>query len=372
MDSLDAHSEHGSVGPRNPLQASVLSRRLLSGTGSRKQVWQVALSASSADLGVVPGDSIGVLVPNRPGLVDAVLEALGMHGDEGSPAPQASLREWLRSDRELSIPPARLLRVVGGAGPSHHRTAPADPAQGIDHLPRPDLLDILSDAVAAIGSAAAIKALRPLRPRAYSVSSAAGPAQLTVARLTADWAGRKRVGVASSVLCDARSDDPLRLFALPNPAFHLPADGRPLIMVAAGTGVAPFRGFIQQLAAGAPTRRSWLMYGERTRSHDFIFEDEFRASLAAGILSRMTTVFSRQGDPVRYVHEAIAQHGSDIDDWIRAGARVFVCGSQGVVSNVRDALVAAIGASRGWSPLRAEALVAQLEADGAYLADSFG
>ena len=220
--------------------------------------------------------------------------------------------------------------------------------------------------------------LRPLAPRLYSIASSqrATPdeAHLLVAAVRYAAHGRNRAGVASTWLADRRQlGDTVPVYVKPNPHFRLPEDpATPLIMVGPGTGVAPFRAFMQDRDATGAAGRSWLFFGDRHYTHDFLYQLEWQDYLARGVLGRLDVAFSRDQDAKRYVQHVMLERAAELYAWLQDGARVYVCGDQShMARDVHAALRSVIAQQGGLSPDRAEAELDAMRAQGRYLLDVY-
>ena len=306
----------------SPFRGSLRECRALAGADSVKDIRHVVIDIGGSQIAYRPGDALGVLPCNDPALVDAVLAAAGCAGEEavecgGSHGP---LREALLRRGDLTRPRAALAERLGLPG--------SRAGGGVDVL---DLLRAAAPGVLAAQELVA--ALAPLRPRLYSIASsplaAADTVHLTVAMVHWVAAGRARDGVCSTCLglrTDPGAAVPVYLHV--NRNFRLPDDDRaPIVMIGPGTGIAPFRAFLQERQAlAAAGARSWLFFGNPNRATDFLYRDELEAWLHDGTLTRLTTAFSRDQGHKVYVQDRIAEHGAELFRWLEEGAHLYVCG----------------------------------------------
>ena len=306
----------------HPFLASLQESRPLTGADSVKDIRHVAVDIGGSRIAYRPGDALGVLPCNDPALVDAVLAAAGCAAAEpvdsgGSPRP---LREALLRGCDLTRPRAALAERLG---------LPAARASG-----GVDVLDVLRDAAPGVLTAQElVAALAPLRARLYSIASsplaAADAVHLTIAMVHWVAAGRARDGVCSTYLgLRAAAGTPVPVYLHVNRNFRLPADDRvPIVMIGPGTGIAPFRAFLQERQARAAAgSRSWLLFGNPHRATDFLYRGELEAWLGDGTLTRLTTAFSRDQGHKVYVQHRIAEHGAELFRWLEEGAHLYVCG----------------------------------------------
>jgi sulfite reductase (NADPH) flavoprotein alpha-component len=358
------------VSRKNPFAATVSAVRRLSAPGSAKEVHHVEISLEGSGLTYLPGDALGVYPNNDPALVDEVLAALGCDGEEAVPAPDAnptSLHRALTEFYDLGKPTPELLACLG-------LTAAADPG--------PHLIDALLRARAA-GAATSdltrfVSALRPLAPRLYSIASSplVHPAavHLTVGAVRYPLGGRLRLGVCSTFLAErARAAGRARVFLHPNSAFHLPADpSTPLILVGPGTGIAPFRAFLQHRAATGATGKIWLFFGDQHEATDFLYRDEILAWHRDGLITRLDLAWSRDQAEKIYVQHRLLAHAAELYAWLEHGASFYVCGDASrMARDVDTALHRVIQDASGRSPEAAAAYVQALRTAKRYRRDVY-
>ena len=333
-----------------PFAAEVLVNQRLTGQVSRKDVRHVELSLEGSGLSYQPGDALGVWPRNPPALVDAVLAGLRLDGSTrvGSGGQDHPLRDWLGQHRELT----RLSRPFLAA---HAQRAGSAELERVLHpgqtaalsalLSTHQLVDLLQAWPAAWSADELVASLRPLAPRLYSIASsqsAVGPeAHLTVDHLAYAGPGGPRWGAASHFIADAAPGASLPVFIEANDRFRLPRDGsRDIIMVGPGTGVAPFRGFVQERAATGATGRNWLVFGNPHARHDFLYQVEWQQALKSGQLHRLDLAFSRDQAEKVYVQHKLREHGRDLYAWLESGAHLYVCGDAGrMARDVETALL---------------------------------
>ena len=285
-----------------PYEAEVTERIRLSGSRSTSDTWHVELSLEGAGIAYEPGDSLGFLPANDPALVDSVLAATGLSGN-------AQLRGRLLEQFDITT-----------------LTGPEA---------RPDgwqVIDMLEAAPRKLTEEQLLSLLRPLAPRYYSIASSrkAVPdeAHLLIAAVRYAAHGRERTGVASVDVAERRkTGDRMRVFLKPTTHFRLPHDPeRPIIMIGPGTGVAPFRAFMQERDAVGARGRNWLVFGHRNYTHDFLYQLEWQDLLKRGVLTRLDVAFSRDQPEKRYVQHALWDARRDLYAWVQEGAAIYVCG----------------------------------------------
>ena len=357
----------------NPATVSLLSRRLLNQTGSEKQTWHVEFDLKTSGLDYVVGDSFGVFARNDPGLVDQIIAVLG--AAHTTPINGKILRDILRDDVSLSPAPDKLFELFSFVSGGVLREKARALAQGDDPDGDAAQLDVLAALQKFIGvrphPEAFIEALEPLQPRLYSISSShtatPGRLSLTVDSVRYAIGKRGRLGVASTYLADrAAIGDEIKVYVQKAHGFALPENpDTPIIMIGPGTGVAPFRAFLQERAAVKATGKNWLFFGHQRRDYDFFYADEFNAMKAAGVLSRLSLAWSRDGDRKFYVQDRMREVGRELWSWLADGAHVYVCGdAKRMARDVERALVDIVAQFGVRSAGEAVGFVAELKRKG--------
>jgi sulfite reductase (NADPH) flavoprotein alpha-component len=320
----------------------------LTGPNSSKDIRHVVLDLMDSGLTYAPGDSLSIAVPNDPALVEATLAALGTTDD--------AARTALTNELDIARPLDRTLDLLAGAAvhPKHAAAlrALADGDTGAEPADA-DLLDLLAAFPSARPPLAdLLRSLPPLRPRLYSIASSQRTtpreAHLCVAVVRDTRRDRLRHGVASGFLADrAIARGPVGAF-IQISHFRLPADPRThIVMCGPGTGIAPFRAFLQERAALGIKGRAWLLFGERQRAHDFLYEAELNAWLADGTLSRLDVAFSRDQAKKHYVQHRMMEHAADLWRWLQEGAHFYVCGDASRMARDVDATLRRVAMTEG-------------------------
>ncbi|MBK8068222.1 MAG: flavodoxin domain-containing protein [Rhodanobacteraceae bacterium] len=342
------------------VRATLLANQRLTARDSEVDVRHIELAVDG--LRYEPGDALDVRVSNPPALVDEFLTRTGLSGDANveHAGERLSLRDWLTRRRELTRLTAPLVDALFATHPGH-------PLSEIGHalLDSHQVVDVLAAGRIEWDAARWVAALAPLKPRAYSIASAqAGvgdEVHLTVALKRSRGAGIERTGLASGQLAALAEGAEIEVELAPNPRFRLPRDGsRDLIMIGPGTGVAPFRAFLQQRVADGAAGRHWLFFGHRHLQREFLYQTEWLAALKRGQLHKLSVAWSRDGAQRRYVQHLIAEQARELVDWIDAGAHLYVCGdAKRMARDVEQALTEAIARVRG---IDAEAAGEELDA----------
>jgi sulfite reductase (NADPH) flavoprotein alpha-component len=365
-----------------PYAAELLVNQRLTGRGSHKDVRHLELSLEGSGLSYQPGDALGLWPQNPPALVDAVLAELRLDGDArvGLGGQDHSLRTWLGQHRELTRLSRPFLQHHAERTGSAALTRLLQPEHGAEFsglLTSHQLVDLLQAYPASWSADELLAALRPLAPRLYSIASsqlAVGPeAHLTVDHVAYDAPGGPRWGAASHFLAQTAEGTTLPVFIVANERFRLPRDGaRDVVMIGPGSGVAPFRGFVQERAATGASGRNWLLFGNPHARHDFLYQLEWQQALKAGQLQRLDLAFSRdQADKV-YVQHRLREQGRELYAWLENGAHLYVCGDASrMARDVEAALLDVIAHHRGHDADAARDYLDALQQQGRYARDVY-
>jgi sulfite reductase (NADPH) flavoprotein alpha-component len=323
----------------NPVEAEITALINLNGTGSSRETWHVELAVDAPGFSYKPGDAIGLVPENDPALAADVLTAVGLGTDASLVLKVAKTFDITTLSRATIDQYAKL---TGRKDVAALLEGDALAKFSADR----QLVDLFSTYPEKLTSDQLTKLLRPLPGRLYSVASSLraheGEAHLLVGAVR--WAshGRKRGGVTSTYLADRRKQgDTARIYIKPNRHYALPDDGnRPIIMIGAGTGVAPYRGFIEEREAMGAKGKSWLFFGERNFSYDFLYQLEWQDFMASGALSRIDVAFSRDQPEKIYVQHRLWERRAELLSWIADGAHLYVCGDEkGMAKDVDATLV---------------------------------
>ena len=360
-------------GLKNPFPAEVLENIVLNGKGSAKETVHVELSLAGSGLSYEPGDALAVIPCNADDVVAALLQAAKLAGDESietKASGKKALAEALREDLDITGLSRSVLTKLNEASPHPQLTALLEESakeQLKNYNYGREIVDAISDfAPNGLPAQTLASLLRKLPPRLYSIASSplAHPDEvhLTVAAVRYNSHGRDRKGVASCFLADnAPTGQSVKVYTHANKNFRLPENGdTPIIMVGPGTGIAPFRAFVEHRAELGQSGKSWLFFGDQHYLYDFLYQLEWQEHLKNGTLSRLDVAFSRDQPEKIYVQQRIAEKGRDLYDWLQNGAHFYVCGDASrMASDVHDALVSVYQMHGGLSH---EAAEAELEA----------
>jgi sulfite reductase (NADPH) flavoprotein alpha-component len=366
-----------------PFEAVVLTNQKITGAKSTKDVRHIELSLEDSGLIYEPGDSLAVIADNPPQLIEELLDTLGFSGDEEVEVQGATftIRDALRTKLEITVPNLGFLKVYAELADSQDLRDLLQPDRqaGLSvYLEARQIIDIVREYAAPVSAAEFAASLRKLMPRSYSIASSplANPDEvhLTVASINYQAFGTEHWGAASTMLADRIAEgDKVSVFVEPNPRFRLPADGQtPVIMIGPGTGVAPFRAFVEQRSELGATGKNWLFFGDRTFHSDFLYQLEWQRFLKQGVLHRMDVAFSRdQADKV-YVQHRIEEQGAEVYEWLQQGAAIYVCGdAKQMAGEVHDALVNILVSHGGHDSESAEIYLKDLRRAGRYQRDVY-
>jgi len=365
-----------------PFQARVLANQRIVASDSERDLRHIELSLEGSGLTYQPGDSLGVWSHNPPALVSQWLDALQLDGgiDIAHDGRSLPLALWLKREREIT----RLSRafIVALATASGHDELtrllqPENSATLAELLKREQPIDLLRRYPATWSAQALIAALRPLTPRLYSIASSQAQVgeevHLTLAVVDYEAHGSRHWGAASSFLAAAAEDGTVPVFIEANDRFRLPADAsRDIIMIGPGTGIAPFRAFVQEREENAATGRNWLFFGNRHFSQDFLYQTEWQAALKSGVLHKLDLAFSRDTAEKIYVQQRLRENGAELYAWLENGAHLNVCGdSTHMAKDVHAALIDIAVTHGGHSHDDARAWLADLMQQGRYARDVY-
>ena len=344
----------------NPFPGKLVTNRLLSGPESEKETRHFEIDLKSWGLAFEPGDSIAVYASNDPALVADILRALGATGDELVPAAKVEkpFREALLRDYSITQPTPKFLRALAeraSAAPLMDLLLAPDRKQDLDtYLWGMEVIDFLIDHPSArFTPQEFVGLLSKLQPRLYSVASSLRvfPEQvhLIVDVVRYESHGRERKGVASSFLADRATDSPVPVYPSSAKHFHMPEDGNvPIIMIGPGTGIAPFRAFLQERQARGAKGKNWLFFGAQRQACDYAYQEDFDKMQQDGLLTQITCAFSRDQTHKIYVQHRLLENAAGIWKWIDSeGGQIFVCGDAKRMAKDVDAALRKIVQEQG-------------------------
>ena len=358
---------------RNPGVATVIESRPETQPGASREVRHLRLDLRGSGVQYEAGDSLALWAPNDPAVVDAILMAGRLDPDQPVRVGDDTLplREALLHRLELTQVDARLADHIINQGGRL-----AQPYDDIDA----HVVDLVRAAGVQFDADVLVKCLRPLAPRLYSIASSprVNPEQVDLLASVVRYEafGRPRSGVATGWMADRLPvGAKLGVYLQAAPHFRLPADDQPILMIGPGTGVAPFRAFLQERAARGATGKSWLFFGSRSSQTDFLYKAELEAAQAAGTLTRLSLSFSRDPGVAQgqnYVQHQLFAHSAEVWAWITEGATIYVCGdAKHMAPDVHAALRQIVSVRGEMSADEAAAFVKNLSQTGRYLRDVY-
>lgn len=369
---------------KHPFQAEVLENINLNGRGSNKETRHIELSLEGSGLVFEPGDALGVFPKNDPELVDWMIAEMKWSSEtlvsvEENDEP---LREALLSRLEITVLTEPLLQKLAEFSKNrefHALLSEEQEAKRKDYMKGRDVLDVLRDfGPWEMTPQQFVSSLRKLQPRFYSIASSllAYPDEvhMTVGAVRYEAHGRLRKGVCSTFCAERlHIGDKLPVFVHQNPNFKLPKDTHtPIIMIGPGTGVAPFRAFMQEREAIGAKGKSWLFFGDQHFVTDFLYQTEWQTWLKNGVLTKMDVAFSRDTKEKVYVQHRMMEQSKELFRWLEEGAAVYVCGDkQRMARDVHETLIQIIAKEGKMTSERAEAYVADMQKQKRYQRDVY-
>jgi sulfite reductase (NADPH) flavoprotein alpha-component len=355
-----------------PFAAEITGLVDLNSSRSTTHTFHAELSLEGSGLAYEPGDSLGFLPTNDPALVDDVLEAAGLASDD-------TLRSELATKLDVTaLTEPQIAAYASLTGDAELNALAQDTHRARDFIANRQFIDLLAAAPRSLAAEELRGLLRPLAPRLYSVASSrklvGEEAHLLVGQVAWESHGRARNGVASGeIALRRRVGQTLPVYVQANRHFRLPQDAEtPIIMIGPGTGVAPFRAFMQEAEATTRPGPSWLFFGARNFTHDFLYQLEWLDWLKDGVLSRMDVAFSRDQPEKIYVQHRMWEQRREFYAWLQEGAHLYICGdAKGMAKDVHATLLRIIAEQSGRDVSHAESVARDLVKSGRYLRDVY-
>ena len=364
-----------------PLTASLSVNQKITGRDSEKDVRHIEIDLGDSGLRYQPGDALGVWYQNDPELVKELVELLWLKGDEpvtveGKTLPLAEALQW---HFELTVNTANIVENYATLTRSESLLPlVGDKAQLQQYAATTPIVDMVRFSPAQLDAEALIGLLRPLTPRLYSIASAQAEVEsevhVIVGVVRYDIEGRARAGGASSFLADrVEEEGEVRVFIEHNDNFRLPANPQtPVIMIGPGTGIAPFRAFMQQRAADGAEGKNWLFFGNPHFTEDFLYQVEWQRYVKEGVLSRIDMAWSRDQKEKVYVQDKLREQGAELWRWINDGAHIYVCGDANrMAKDVEQALLEVIAEFGGMDTEAADEFLSELRVERRYQRDVY-
>jgi sulfite reductase (NADPH) flavoprotein alpha-component len=363
----------------------LITNRKLNAPGSAKDTRHFEIALEGSDLAYEVGDALGVIPQNCPALVDEIIRALGCDGEEAVAAPsgkETSLRSALLRCYQITKPGSSFLQSVAEKADDAELKSLLEPglkAELDKFLYGREVIDLLLRCSAArFTPKEFIGLLAKLQPRLYSISSSPkahpGEVHLTVAAVRYESHSRARKGVCSTFLADrVDAETSVPVFVQTSHGFRLPSDGdRPVVMIGPGTGIAPFRAFLEERRSVGATGKNWLFFGDQQKKCDFLYQEQLEAMLAEGSLTRLELAFSRDQTEKIYVQTRMLEQAVELWRWLEDGAHLYVCGdAKRMAKDVDAALHEVVRKAGGKSADEARDYVARLKSDKRYQRDVY-
>ncbi len=333
---LDEDDTEPMYSKKNPFEAKLLKTENLNKEGSSKATHHIEISLADSDLAYEVGDALGVIPENNLSLVDSIIEAAGFLPTELAQFPDKSvgpLVDALRYHYDVSVLTEPFLLACSRLTKNDElQEIVADEAKSKAYIAGRGLIDPIEDFGIKFPTTEYLVApLKQINARLYSISSSpkAHPNEvhLTVGKVTYDTFGRKRMGVCSTFLSDHNLETPIKVYMHSNKAFRLTEDDTaPVIMIGPGTGIAPFRAFLEEREARGATGKNWLFFGDQHAATDFLYEDQISGWMKSGLLSRFDAAFSRDQAEKIYVQTKITEQAAEFYKWLEEGGHIYICG----------------------------------------------
>ncbi|MES1926398.1 assimilatory sulfite reductase (NADPH) flavoprotein subunit [Salinisphaera sp. T31B1] len=382
MPGAQAATPESNYSRKNPFGAEVVGNVVLNGRGSDKEVHHIELDTEDSGLVWEPGDSLGIIPENSPDAVAELIAALGVSGKDTVTGidGEVSLEHALTHQYEITTLTRPLIEKYATQAQSEALDAllAEDQREALaEYMDGRFVVDLVEDyPIAGLTGADFVRLLRKLPPRLYSIASshAANPDELhlTVAAVRYETHGRARHGVASIQLADRSEESKLPVYIDSNKNFKLPGDDVPIIMIGPGTGVAPFRAFMEEREERGADGDNWLFFGAQHFLTDFYYQTDWLRWRKDGLLTRMDVAFSRDQAEKIYVQDKIRAAGAQVYAWIERGATIYVCGDANAMAHdVHEALLALIGEHGGLDAEAAAAHLKQMQKDKRYQRDVY-
>ena len=364
-----------------PLSATLSVNQKITGRNSENDVRHIEIDLGDSGLRYQPGDALGVWYQNDPQLVKELVELLWLKGDEpvtveGKTLPLSEALQW---HFELTVNTATIVENYATLTRSESLLPlVGDKAQLQQYAAATPIVDMVRFSPAQLDAEALIGLLRPLTPRLYSIASSQAEVEsevhVTVGVVRYEIEGRARAGGASSFLADrVEEDGEVRVFIEHNDNFRLPANPEtPVIMIGPGTGIAPFRAFMQQRAADGAQGKNWLFFGNPHFTEDFLYQVEWQSYVKEGLLTRIDLAWSRDQQQKIYVQDKLREQGAELWRWINDGAHIYVCGDANrMAKDVENTLLEVIAEYGAMDAEAADEFLSELRVERRYQRDVY-
>lgn len=364
-----------------PLTAQLSVQQKVTGRNSEKDVRHIEIDLGDSGLRYQPGDALGVWFDNDPALVEELLALLWLKGDEqvSIDGQNISLSQALRSQLELTQNTTLIVDKYAALSRDEKLIALLADKPALQHYAKnTPIVDMVRQAPSDLNADQLVALLRPLTPRLYSIASSQAETEnevhITVGVVRYGIDGRPRTGGASGYLADRLEvDGDIRIFIEHNDNFRLPANPEtPVIMIGPGTGIAPFRAFMQQREADGATGKNWLLFGNPHFTEDFLYQVEWQRYVKDGLLTRIDLAWSRDQAHKIYVQDKLREQGAELWDWIQQGAHIYVCGDANrMAKDVEQVLLDVVGLHGAMDAEQADEYLSELRLARRYQRDVY-
>ncbi|WP_185835340.1 assimilatory sulfite reductase (NADPH) flavoprotein subunit [Vibrio cholerae] len=364
-----------------PYTASLSTSQKITGRDSGKDVRHIEIDLADSGITYQPGDALGVWYENRPQLVNALLDSVGLSGHEEVQVDSETLSLYsaLTHHYEITAANPQLVAQFAELAQSEKLTSLAQDKEALrEYATHTQVIDVLREEKVTLSAIQLLSLLRRLTPRLYSIASSQSEVgeevHLTVGVVEYEYKGEQRLGGASSFLAHQLEEGaPVKVFVEHNNNFKLPSDDNaPLIMVGPGTGIAPFRSFIQERENRGAAGKNWLLFGDRTFTQDFLYQVEWQKYLKSGVLNRLDVAFSRDQHEKVYVQHRLLEQAELVWQWLQEGAYFYVCGDASrMAKDVHQALITVVEQQGGLNREQAEEYVSELRKAKRYQRDVY-
>jgi sulfite reductase (NADPH) flavoprotein alpha-component len=366
---------------KNPYTATLGDQIKITGRDSVKDIRHVEISLDDSGIQYTPGDALGLWFTNDPTLVDELIALVGLDGDENVnlACDSYTLKDALVEKLELTQSYPNFVKAYGESSQDDKLKALlATPAELRDYLADRQIIDVIRDFPTKLEAQQLVDALRPISPRLYSIASSQAEVEdevhLTVAVVEYEAFDKKHLGGASGFLAERLEEgQEVKVYIENNDNFRLPADpNTPVIMVGPGTGIAPFRAFMQERDAQEAEGKNWLFFGNPSFTQDFLYQVEWQRFVKDGVLDNISLAFSRDQEHKIYVQHRLLEQGAELYQWLEDGAHFYVCGDANqMAKDVHEALISIVEKHGGKSRTEAEQYITDLRRAKRYQKDVY-
>ncbi len=378
--NIAANNSTTVVNKKNPYPATLLEKSRISTEDSETEVYHLELQIDPQILHYKPGDALGVWSHNSPELVAQIVQKLSLDADQivSIDEHDYTVLQALEQKLELTqLHPSVIKHWNELTDSTHLKQLILNNTDVRDYAQQHQFIDLIEQFPAEISAEDLIQLLQPLQPRLYSISSSQlhneDEIHLTVSALRYKKDDQERHGTASCFLADRiEEEEQVSIYVAENTQFRLPENNdTPIIMVAAGTGIAPFRAFLQQRQEENASGKNWLIFGNRNFRKDFLYQLDWQKYRQTGLLNKINLAFSRDTSTPVYVQDQIREQGDEIYHWLNEGAHFYICGSTAVEQAVRESIIEVLRHYGEFDQQSAEEYVENLRSNGRYLRDVY-